>query len=440
MPQLNGQDGVSSNQDPKKMKHGVWGQSDTGYGVVGTTDGTTAGGGEGSAVAGYGGGTGVYGQAFSTGVWGRAPRFGTGVRGDGLIGVQGEGDDVGVYGHSTSHIGVDGGGVIGVSGHSDSGTGGSGVQGGGDIGVYGHSEITALFGIGLDIKDTTPPQSGIGVSGYSENNYGILATSQNNYGIVANSGTNVGLVASGVESFGLAGIGGDVGIYAHNLTAERQGHVHDAYLSTGGLAGDFYGDVFVHGKVTKSGGGFKIDDPRNPANKYLSHSFVESEDMKNIYDGVTILDNKGKAEIELPDWFQVLNKDFRYQLTAIGSAGPNLYIQREITKNHFKIAGGTHGMKVSWQVTGIRKDPWANANRIKVEEEKPRKERGYYLHPNLYKKSQQRGIMWARYPEHHNIGRDTMKKSKELLKNIPKAPLKNIPKAPERTRTQKRTK
>jgi len=40
-------------------------------------------------------------------------------------------------------------------------------------------------------------------------------------------------------------------------------------------------------------------------------------------------------------------------------------------------------MKVSWQVTGIRKDPWANANRIEVEEDKPTKERGYYLYPDL---------------------------------------------------------
>jgi hypothetical protein len=33
------------------------------------------------------------------------------------------------------------------------------------------------------------------------------------------------------------------------------------------------------------------------------------------------------------------------------------------------IAGDTSGMKVSWQVTGIRKDPWANAYRVKVEED-----------------------------------------------------------------------
>ncbi len=39
--------------------------------------------------------------------------------------------------------------------------------------------------------------------------------------------------------------------------------------------------------------------------------------MKNVYDGVIILYNRGEAEIEPPDWFGTLNKDFRYQLTAI---------------------------------------------------------------------------------------------------------------------------
>ena len=54
--------------------------------------------------------------------------------------------------------------------------------------------------------------------------------------------------------------------------------------------------------------------------------------MKNVYDGVVVLDRKGKAEIELPNWFGALNKDFRYQLTAIGAPGPNLYIAEEISE------------------------------------------------------------------------------------------------------------
>ena len=87
----------------------------------------------------------------------------------------------------------------------------------------------------------------------------------------------------------------------------------------------------ITGNLEKAGGSFKIDHPLDPANKYLCHSFVESPDMKNVYDGVVVLDNKGKAEIELPDWFGILNKDFRYQLTAIGAPGPNLYIAEEIS-------------------------------------------------------------------------------------------------------------
>jgi hypothetical protein len=124
--------------------------------------------------------------------------------------------------------------------------------------------------------------------------------------------------------------------------------------------------------------------------------------MKNVYDGVVALDDKSEAEIELPDWFGALNKDFRYQLTAIGAPGSNLHIVEEISdavtnysnsssssnknKNNsrFKVAGGTSGMKVSWQVTGIRKDPWANAYRVKVEEDKPANERGYHMYPDLY--------------------------------------------------------
>jgi hypothetical protein len=144
-----------------------------------------------------------------------------------------------------------------------------------------------------------------------------------------------------------------------------------------------------------------------------SYSFVESPDMKNVYDGVVILDYNGEAEIELPAWFGALNKDFRYQLTAIGAPGPNLYIAEEISdgvanysnssssnnkNSRFKIAGGTSGMKVSWQVTGIRQDPYAKAHPIQVEEDKPAKERGYYLYPDLYGQPEEKGISRLLFP------------------------------------------
>jgi hypothetical protein len=60
-------------------------------------------------------------------------------------------------------------------------------------------------------------------------------------------------------------------------------------------------------------------------------------------------------------------------------------------------------MKVSWQVTGIRKDPWANAHGVQVEEDKPAKERGYYLHPDLYSQPKERGISSLQFPEEMKV-------------------------------------
>ncbi len=60
---------------------------------------------------------------------------------------------------------------------------------------------------------------------------------------------------------------------------------------------------------------------------------------------------------------------------------------QEIAGNQFTIAGGTPGLRVSWQVTGTRHDPYANQNRIQVEEMKPAREQGRYLYPAGYGRS-----------------------------------------------------
>ena len=146
----------------------------------------------------------------------------------------------------------------------------------------------------------------------------------------------------------------------------------------------FEGNVEITGTLSKGSGSFKIDHPLDPANKYLYHSFVESPDMMNIYNGVAALDTKGSVWITLPDYFEALNQDFRYQLTSIGRPQPSLYVAKEISGNRFKISGGKAGGKVSWQVTGIRHDAYADAHRIQVEEEKPPQEQGRYLHPELF--------------------------------------------------------
>lgn len=172
----------------------------------------------------------------------------------------------------------------------------------------------------------------------------------------------------------LSALGG-AGTTVYGLYAQVEG------ASTNKYAGWFSGNVHVQGTLSKALGAFKIDHPLDPANKYLVHSFVESPDMMNVYNGNITLDGNGTANVTLPDYFDALNKDYRYQLTSIGAPGPNLYIASEISGNRFVISGGEPNSKVSWQVTGVRKDAYAEAHRINVEPDKPIAEKGLYLHP-----------------------------------------------------------
>jgi hypothetical protein len=289
--------------------------------------------------------------------------------------------------------------ATGLNGVSASGTNIGVGANGGNIGVSGFSS------------------SGTGVNGASTNSYGVYASSTNGYGVYAVGGPN-GVVASAVSGAGVSAtssggpgvvaLGGTNGVEASGTTrgvyagGGTYGVVSFAtsnvfpsygiYASDNGTpvttyAGFFSGQVKitslldVDGFIFKNGGGFKIDHPTDPAHKYLYHSFVESPDMKNIYDGIVTIDAQGEATVTLPEWFRAVNKDCRYQLTAMGQPGPNLYIAEEVSTDHFKIAGGTAGMKVSWQVTGIRKDAYAEAHRIPVEEEKSTHERGKYRNP-----------------------------------------------------------
>lgn len=193
--------------------------------------------------------------------------------------------------------------------------------------------------------------------------------------------------------------GVDVGAEENGIYA-----VGDLDNDGNGVAGYFSGDVEVTGNISKGGGSFKIDHPLDPQGKYLYHSFVESPDMMNVYNGNVELNANGEAVVQLPDYFEALNKDFRYQLTAIGSPGPNLYVANEISGNTFKISGGEAGMKVSWQVTGVRNDKYAQAHRINVEEDKAPEDVGSYLYPELYNKPREEGIGL----------KDRMKKMKEI--------------------------
>jgi len=353
--------GQTSSPDGAGVAGTNYATSGAAHGLRGISNST-----EGTGIFGSGAFAGVFGASTRTGVEGQsADATGTGVRG---YGIATSGANIGVFGatYSSNGHGVEGtatsanGTGVGVYGSAYSATG-TGVYGAGSNGSTG---VYAWSG-----------SSGYGLNAYSFGGNAVLAQSDS-------ANVNIAAVrAVDAKGYGLAGEGGNIGVYAHNLSGTPG---RDAYLATASLAGDFYGGVWVHGTLTKSAGTFKIDHPLDPANRFLSHSFVESPDMKNLYDGVATLDAHGEAWIELPAYFEALNRDFRYQLTALDQPAPGLHVAQRIEANRFKLAGGASGQQVSWQVTGTRKDAYAEAHRTPIEEDKAPGERGRYIAPELF--------------------------------------------------------
>lgn len=136
------------------------------------------------------------------------------------------------------------------------------------------------------------------------------------------------MYGAGVFGFSQASTGGGVG--AARSSNSPDGPAISGVNNAGGIAGQsngnvtISGDLSVNGAVSKGSGSFKIDHPLDPANEYLSHSFVASPDMMDIYNGVVTLDHHGEAWVTMPDYVEALNRDYRYQLTSIGRPQPNI--------------------------------------------------------------------------------------------------------------------
>jgi hypothetical protein len=267
--------------------------------------------------------------------------------------------------------------------------------------VYGNSPNSyGMAGVSTNsygVRGTSYNSSGVvgdstnasGVFGYSRNSLGVGGLSTTSFGVYGSSTNSNGVFGYSTNASGVIG-------YSPNQPGVRGYSTDSAGVfgnSINGWAGEFQGDVIVLGTLygNKS---FRIDHPLDPQNKYLQHACVESPERKNLYDGVVQLDEEGAAWVELPEWFKELNHGYRYQLTAIGAAAPQLHVAEEISEaeNRFKVAGGDPGMKVCWQVTGIRKDKWAEANPFEVEQDKPEQDQGRYLYPELYGEPEESGM------------------------------------------------
>lgn len=229
------------------------------------------------------------------------------------------------------------------------------------LGTDGNILIGTDFSIG---KLTVESPQGLAIWGRNDTSAGVGGYSRDGYGVYGSTHNGRGVY----------------------------GQVH----SGTGYAGYFDGKVHIRGNLSKSSGSFKIDHPLDPTNKYLSHSFVESPDMMNIYNGNVTTDAKGQAVVTLPDYFTALNRDYRYQLTVVGQFAQAIVL-RKIKDNRFVIKTDKPRVEVSWQVTGIRQDAYAEANRIQVEEEKTGQERGAYLNPEAFGQPPEKGVMRARH-------------------------------------------
>jgi trimeric autotransporter adhesin len=259
-------------------------------------------------------------------------------------------------------------------------------------------------------NDASGDVEGIGVAGIAEASRGAGVFGRNNGGGPGLLGdTGFGTSGQGVrgESFATQsssnGFGPDgVDGISHSPLGSGVAAVNTTNgdglfaQSNGGFAAFFLGDVDVDGRLSKAGGSFKIDHPLDPADKYLYHSFVESPDMMNVYNGNVVTDGRGRAVVQMPEWFEALNRDFRYQLTTIGQFAQAM-VASKMSNNTFVIQTDKPNVEVSWQVTGIRHDAWADANRIPVEEMKADKERGLYLHPELFGAPREKSIVAARH-------------------------------------------
>ena len=272
----------------------------------------------------------------------------------------------GIWGYNPNHTGVYGDGGVGVWGHSGTG-----------YGVYGASFGTTATSDGVHGEASSGSASGVAGVNNGTNGVGV-------YG-----------VGSGYGVYGISGSGGGSGVGAINTST---GDALFADNQSGGFAGFFLGDVDVDGNLSKAGGSFKIDHPLDPANKYLYHSFVESPDMMNIYNGNVTTDSDGNAVVAMPDWFEALNQDFRYQLTVMGQFAQAI-VAGKMANHSFAIKTDKPNVEVSWQVTGVRHDAWANAHRIPVEQLKADQDRGLYLHPELFGARPDQSIAVARHPE-----------------------------------------
>lgn len=381
----------------------IYGESTTGIGVIGVSGtqngvyGLSTGTLGGTVGVSTGTGNGIWGVATGAGV---AGFFDGGISGRGIIvstGPSGFGTSTpggrleviqpatpveridtfpAFYGYSYTSKGSLKGGVHGSYNGSNYGVG---VQGTGYNGIN-NVDANDIFGVG---------NQDLGVYG-SANTAGVMGGSVGGIGVVGYNKNQSFAATTGIgNSYGVYGNAQTVG--GANVPNVRYGVYGFATGATTNFAGYFSGDVQITGNIAKGSGTFKIDHPLDPENKYLYHSFVESPEMMNIYNGNITTGADGFATVTMPSYFDALNKDFRYQLTVMGTFAQAI-VHTKMNNGKFVIQTNQPNVEVSWMVTGVRNDKYANAHRVVPEVEKEPQFKGHYLHAAEWNQPESKSI------------------------------------------------
>ncbi len=274
--------------------------------------------------------------------------------------------------------------------------------------------------------------SGQGVSGVSQGGYGVYGyNNYNGYGVYGSSASSIGVygicTAIASEYSDHVSVQGEIYSTYDSVGEAVEGIAHGGGSAVRGIctqgaltAGYFSGRVYIDTDLYVFGQkNFEIDHPLDPADKYLIHSCVEAPEAMNIYNGNITTDSNGDAVVTLPDYFEALNRDYRYQLTVIGQFAQAI-VSSEISSNQLGITFGIKtdkpAVKVSWQVMGSRADAYMKAHPTVVEQDKPAHEKGTYVHPELFGQPEEKSLAWAHDPA-------LMQRLKnERLKQAPSAP------------------
>ncbi len=244
----------------------------------------------------------------------------------------------------------------------------------------------AAWGVSGQVLNTATAQAAVYGSNLRTNGgHGVYGIGVN--GVVGETNYSQGMAIYGENFDAIAPLGNGIGTAGrgyYGIVGE------DMYA---GAVGGAYG-VLSNGDLGATGvKTFIIDHPSDPENKNLRHFSAESNEVLNIYRGNAVFDANGEAIIELPDYYDAINKNPSYNLTPVGGYA-QLYIKEEISEGKFVIGGGTAGLKVSWTIYAERNDAYLQQHPEKraVEVDKREGQKGRYFMPELYDQPAEKAI------------------------------------------------